>query len=75
MQITVHEAKTHLSRLLVQVQAGEEIILARGKEPIAKLVPLKTRKAKRVPGRDRGKLWIAPDFDKLPKEIEDSFYR
>lgn len=50
--VTVHEAKTHLSRLLNRVLAGEEIVVARGKTPIAKLVPLgPTPKAKRTPGR------------------------
>jgi prevent-host-death family protein len=38
--VTVHEAKTHLSRLLARVRAGEEIIIAKGKEPQAKLVPI-----------------------------------
>ena len=74
MQVTVHEAKTHLSRLLNKVQAGEEIIVARGNEPIAKLVPIKSSKPKRIPGRDKGKIWIAPDFDAPLKEFEDSFY-
>jgi len=73
-QVTVHEAKTHLSRLLTEVQGGEEIIVARGREPIAKLVALQQKMKKRVPGRDRGKIWIAPDFDAPLKEFEDSFY-
>ena len=73
-QVTVHEAKTHLSRLLTEVQGGEEIIVARGREPIAKLVALQPKMKKRVPGRDRGKIWIAPDFDAPLKEFEDSFY-
>ena len=74
MQVTVHEAKTHLSRLLHQVQAGEEIIVARGKEPVAKLVPIRPAKPKRIPGRDRGKIWIAPEFNAPLKDFEDSFY-
>ena len=50
--VTVHEAKTHLSRLLVQVEAGEEIVIARGKVEVAKLVPLRpTGRPNRVPGR------------------------
>lgn len=50
--VTVHEAKTHLSRLLNRVLAGEEIIVARGKNPIAKLVPLEPPlPARRTPGR------------------------
>jgi prevent-host-death family protein len=50
--VTVHEAKTHLSRLLAEVEAGAEIVLARGRTPIAKIVPLEPSKlARRVPGR------------------------
>lgn len=50
--VSVHEAKTHLSRLLARVEAGEEVIIARGKQEIAKLVPLEPPKPKRrVPGR------------------------
>lgn len=50
--VTIHEAKTHLSRLLARVEAGEEVIIARGTQEIAKLVPLKPPVPKRrVPGR------------------------
>lgn len=50
--VTVHEAKTHLSRLLVEVEAGDEIVVARGKTPVAKLVPLAPPQPKRrTPGR------------------------
>ncbi len=50
--VTIHEAKTHLSRLLAEVEAGSEIVLARGKTPIAKMVPLEPPvKQRRVPGR------------------------
>lgn len=49
--VTIHEAKTHLSRLVAAVEAGEEVILARGKQPVAKIVPLqKPAKAKRELG-------------------------
>jgi prevent-host-death family protein len=50
--VTVHEAKTNLSRLLARVEGGEEIVIARGKEEIAKIVPLKPpRPKRRTPGR------------------------
>lgn len=50
--VTIHEAKTNLSRLLVRVEAGEEIVLARGKTPVARIVPLNPPPTKRrVPGR------------------------
>jgi prevent-host-death family protein len=42
-QVTVHEAKTHLSRLLDRVEGGEEVIIARGRKPVARLVPVQRR--------------------------------
>ena len=50
--VTVHEAKTHMSRLLARVEAGEEIVIARGRLPIARMVPLEQPKpARRTPNR------------------------
>ncbi len=50
--VTVHEAKTHLSRLIARVEAGEEIVIARGKTEVAKIVPLRPMvRPDRVPGR------------------------
>lgn len=50
--VTIHEAKTHLSRLIARVEAGEEIILKRGAVPVAKLIPLNPPKPlRRIPGR------------------------
>jgi len=72
-QVNVHEAKTQLSRLLARVEAGEEIVIARNGEPVARLVPVSTGPA-RVPGEDAGKGWIAEDFDApLPPEIQKYF--
>jgi prevent-host-death family protein len=66
---TVHEAKTNLSKLLRRAANGEEVIIARGKKPVAKLVALSSRKKKRVPGRLKGKIWYTPDaFEPLSKE-------
>ncbi len=65
--VNVHEAKTHLSRLLDQAHAGEEIILAKGGKPYARLVPLERPPARRQPGRLAGK--VAPGFfDPLPDD-------
>ena len=62
--VNVHEAKTHLSRLLARVAAGEEIIIARAGKPVAKLSPVRPESAgKRVLGIDKGKIWMADDFD------------
>lgn len=75
LQVNIHEAKTHLSRLLVRVAAGEQIVIAKAGRPVAHLVPVKrSRRKKRLLGRDRGKIWIAPDFNApLPPEIQKYF--
>jgi prevent-host-death family protein len=69
--VSVHAAKTHLSQLLARVEAGEAIIIARGRTPVAKLVPF-APKAKREFGAMRGKISIGPEFfDPLPPEELD----
>ena len=66
--VNVHEAKTHLSRLLARVEAGEEVVIARNGSPVARLVSF-TRRGKRKPGLMAG-LFEVPDsfFDTLPEE-------
>ena len=59
--VPVHAAKTHLSRLLARVEAGEVITIARGRTPVAKLVPI-APKAKREFGAMRGKIAVGPEF-------------
>ncbi|MEQ1661161.1 MAG: type II toxin-antitoxin system Phd/YefM family antitoxin [Thiobacillus sp.] len=61
--INIHEAKTHLSRLLEQVAAGEEIVIAKAGKAIARLVPLDVPPKKRQLGRLKGKLNVPDDFD------------
>jgi prevent-host-death family protein len=70
--VTIHVAKTNLSQLLARVEAGEEIILARGKVPVAKLVPFQAPASKRRFGALRGVVSIGPEFfDPLPeRELE-----
>ena len=63
--VNIHEAKTHLSRLLEQVEAGQEIVLARAGKPCAKLVPLGRAAPSRKPGRLAGRVTEA-FFDPLP---------
>jgi prevent-host-death family protein len=60
--VTIHTAKTTLSQLLARVEAGEEIVLARGKEPIAKLVPFQPPPTRRQFGALRGVIGVGPDF-------------
>ncbi len=70
--VNVHEAKTHLSRLLESVAEGEEIIIARAGKPVAKLVPLKSKR--RRPGGLKGKIRIHSDFDApLPDDMAAVF--
>lgn len=71
--VNVHEAKTHLSRLLARVEQGEEIVLARSGKPVAKLVPLP--RPERVFDRMKGRLHVPEDFDDpLPDDVLDAFY-
>lgn len=70
--INVHEAKTHFSKLLERVALGEEIIIARAGEPVAKLIPLAPRKA-RTPGGAAGLRVPDSFFEPLPAEILDAF--
>lgn len=59
--LNIYEAKTQLSKLLRQVRAGQEVIIADAGTPIAKLVPIEPPRTARTLGADRGKVWIAPD--------------
>jgi len=69
MNYTVHEAKTNLSRLIKEAESGKEVIIMRGKDPVAKIVPLAKTAKKRIPGSMKGQLWSAPDaFDPLTDE-------
>ena len=72
--MNIHEAKTHLSRLVDEVCKGQELILAKAGRPLVKLVPLKTVKPKRTPGFLKGKIRIAADFDApLPQDWLNDF--
>jgi prevent-host-death family protein len=73
-EVNTHEAKTHLSRLLRRVAAGEEIIIANRGVPVARLVPVPPKKAPRVLGIFRGEFTVPDDFDApLPDDILDLF--
>ena len=61
--VNIHEAKTHLSRLIERVEAGEEVVIARAGRPVARLVAYRARREPRVPGIWRGLVTIHPDFD------------
>ena len=74
MEVKIHQAKTHLSRLLVRVAAGEEVVISRAGKPIAQLVPFTRPELDRRAVQDRNRLQIAVDFDApLPEEIQQDF--
>jgi prevent-host-death family protein len=59
---TIHQAKTNLSRLIEKASVGEEVIIARGSKPVARVVPVGEVKGKRQPGSLKGKLHVGPEF-------------
>jgi len=72
--VNIHQAKTQLSRLIERVCAGEEIIIARGGKPVARLAPLVRSAKPRTPGLLKGKIWVAKDFNApLPDDLLDLF--
>jgi prevent-host-death family protein len=76
MNVTnIHEAKTHLSRLIERVEGGEEVIIARAGKPVVRMVRY-TEAAKpiRKPGSMKGKIKIKPGFYNADREIEEMFY-
>jgi antitoxin (DNA-binding transcriptional repressor) of toxin-antitoxin stability system len=69
MMYKIHQAKTNLSKLIRKAQNGETILIARGKEPVAKLTGVQKSSKKRVPGKWKGKIDIHPSFfDPMTKE-------
>ncbi len=75
-RVTVHVAKTHLSRLIEAACAGEEVVIARGKTPVVRLVPIDAKPPERRFGAMRGKATVTPAlFDPLPDEELDAWER
>ena len=67
--ITIHKAKTQLSRLIEKACKGEEIVIARGKKPVVRLVAIEDKRGDRTPGAWKGKIKIGPAFfEPLPPE-------
>lgn len=72
--VNIHEAKTHLSKLLSRVKEGQEVIIAKGGKPVARLVPFVENLPKRLPGTAKGQIVISPTFnDPLPEDILEEF--
>jgi prevent-host-death family protein len=72
-QYNVHEAKTHFSRILEQVAHGEEVVISKAGEPVAKVVPLRPKVKRTGRGSLRGQIHIPDDFDDLPDDLADAF--
>jgi len=72
--ITIHKAKTNLSRLIEKACRGEEVVIARGSRPVVRLVPIVDSRGNRKPGELRGKLEVGPEFfEPLPPEELESW--
>lgn len=69
--VSIHDAKTHFSRLIARVEAGEEIVVRRGATPVAKLVAYRPADVPRAPGRLKGQIVLAADFDATPPDFTD----
>jgi prevent-host-death family protein len=74
MEVNIHQAKTHFSRLLERVALGEEVIIAKAGTPVAKLVPVKNAQKKRVFGSAKGDFTVPDDFNDTDPDMEDLFY-
>jgi prevent-host-death family protein len=70
---TIDEAQSQLARLVSLVEKGEEIVIARAGEPVAKIVPYSRMEGPRQGGQWHGRVHIAPDFDELPPNVGDAF--
>lgn len=73
MKVNIHEAKTHLSRLVDRAAAGEEIVIGRAGKPVARLVAYRPTVGRREPGLWRGRVTIRPGFDEVDAVITADF--
>jgi prevent-host-death family protein len=69
--VSIHDAKTHFSRLIARAEAGEEIIVRRGATPVAKIVAYHAPTTPRVPGALKGQIAIGDDFDETPDDFAE----
>jgi len=68
----VYEAKTHLSQLLAEATEGKNVVIAKAGKPQWRIVPIKEKKIKRIPGKLKGKIWVAPDA--FSREVDASIW-
>ncbi len=71
--VNIHEAKTHLSRIVERAADGEEIVIAKAGRPLVRLVSCKDTPSQRTPGLWKGKVRIKRGFDKLPASLASAF--
>jgi prevent-host-death family protein len=69
--VNIHEAKTHLSRLIKKVLNGEEVVIARGNKPVAKLIQYGPKKNKRQIGTAKGKVKLKKDFKAVGEDFRE----
>jgi antitoxin (DNA-binding transcriptional repressor) of toxin-antitoxin stability system len=68
--VDISEAQIHLFELISLASEGNEIIIAEGDKPLARIVPITNQNQKRIPGLNRGKSWVSDDFDEsVPEEF------
>ncbi len=73
MLVNMHEAKTHLSRLVDAALNGEEVVVARNGTPVVVLTPYVAASSVRTPGRLKGKVRLRDDFDSWPADLSEAF--
>ena len=73
MKVNIHAAKTNLSKLVERAAKGEQIIIAKAGQPVAKLIAYHKDSPLRKPGLWKGQVMIAKDFDELPIEVMKAF--
>ncbi len=71
--VNMHEAKSTLSRLVERALKGDEIVVSKAGRPLVRLVPVGRTAKVRRPGRWKGRVWMARNFDSLPDKILDAF--
>ena len=71
IQVKIHEAKTHFSKLIQKVTEGEEIVISKGNKPVAKLVKIPELEHKRKLGSAKGKIKIAEDFNEPLEDFKE----
>jgi prevent-host-death family protein len=69
--VNIHEAKTHLSRLVEEAVQGGEVIIARANKPLVRLVPVEGALAPRRLGTAAGKVWMSEDFDEPLPDFDE----